>query len=428
MSEIQSIHVVLVTQHNPVSDWLLTTLRSEANIVLVGMAPTLERASGLIGQRKIDVLLVDTAAPDAKQLERYQAIAATPMAPSPILMVDPNDLAFVQQAMFAGARGFLLKPFTQEQLLDSLRQVFQIVAQQRLALSAGPHVAMPHDESAAIFALFSPKGGIGRTSLATSLAVALHQESRKHVTLVDGDLQFGDVDIAINAIARKSVADLLSYVNELEPSLIESALIEHASGIRLLLAPPFFDPALESDEGRLAHVIKSLAASQDGYVIVDAPSGLSEATLNLLDVAQRVLLVTAASVASLRATKRFLELAAKMEYPDDKIVIVLSGYRKEADVPIEEIERHLTRPVAVTIPSDPMAMAVALNQGQPIIVRDRNHAVSKAIVKLARYLGADSAGAPPPRAEPHADPFVSSGRSSMSMMNILRPKQALGGS
>jgi len=425
MADTQLIHVVLVAHHDPVSDWLLATLRSEANVVLTGSLSTLDRAADLIGQRPIDVLLVDTSVTDAKQLDRYQTIAATPGAPASILMVEPTDLAFVQQALFAGARGFLLKPFTQVQLMDSLRQVVQVVAQQRQALGAGMGAPAPRADSAEILALFSPKGGVGRTSLATSLAVALHQESRKRVTLVDGDLQFGDIDIAVNAVARKSIADLLGYVNDLEPSLLESALIDHPSGIRLLLAPPLFDPALEADEGRLAHVIKSLSAVQGGYVVVDAPSGLSESTLNLLDVAQRVLLVTAASVASLRATKRFLELSAKMDYPEEKIALVLSGYRKDADVPLEDIERHLARPIASVIPSDPLTMAQALNQGQPIVMRDRNHAVSKAIIKLARHLGAGTASASPARSEPSSAPAAPGSRP-MSMISALRPKQALG--
>jgi len=426
MTESQLIHVLLVSGRDQVSDWLTSTLRSEAGVVLAGTLPSLERASGLIGQRKIDVILLDTSVPDAKQLDRLQAIAATPMSPALILMIDPNEMAFLQQALFAGARGFLLKPFTQAQLLESLRQTFDIVAQQRQALSAV--AAAKRDESAEIFAVYSPKGGVGRTSLATNLAVALHQERHKRVTLVDGDLQFGDVDIAVNVMARKSIADLLGYVNDLEPSLIESALIDHSSGIRLLLAPPYFDPALEVEEGQLAHVVKTLAAAQDGYVVIDAPPGLSESTLNLLDVARRVLLVTAASVASLRATKHFLELAAKMDYPDDKIVLVLSGYRKETDVPIEEIERVMGRSVAVTVPSDPLAMAMALNQGQPIICRDRNHAVSKAVVRLVRQLAAGSAGGTPHKADANQGQSApaSDGRfASVSMARLLKPKQAL---
>jgi len=429
MTDSQMVHVLLVTGQNQISDWLMTTLRAEAGMVLAGVSTSLERAAALIGQRRVDVVLLDTSVPDAKQLERLQALAALPLSPAIIVMVDPGDMAFLQQAMFAGARGFLLKPFTQPQLIDAIRQAYGALVQQRQALSATAAPA-PRDESAEIVALYSPKGGVGRTSLATSLAVALHQESRQRVTLVDGDLQFGDVDIAVNVMAHKSSADLLGYVNDLEPGLLDSVMIDHSSGIRLLLAPPHFDPTLDMGEGRLAHVIKAVAAAQGGgYVVVDAPAGLGETTLTLLDVARRVLLVTAASVASLRATKRFLELAAKMDYPDDKIVLVLSGYRKDADVPLDEIERHLSWPVAVSVPYDSLAMALALNQGQPIIVRDRNHAVSKAVVKLARHLGsATTAGASGATGHGAGDsPPASEGRfPSLSMARGRVPKQALG--
>lgn len=429
MSETHLIHVILVSARDTVSDWLMSALRSEAGVVLSGVVPTLERAAEMIDQRRFDIVLLDGSAPDAKQLDRLQAISASPLSPATIVMVDPGDMTFVQQAMFAGARGFLLKPFTQAQLMESLRQTFAVLTQQRQALSAVTVVA-PRREAAEIVSLFSPKGGVGRTSLAASLAVALHQESHKPVTLIDGDLQFGDVDVAMNVMARKSAADLLSYVNELEPALIDSALIEHNTGVRLLLAPPYFDPALETDGDKLPHVIKMLASAQSGgYVIVDAPSGLGESTLNLLDVSRRVLLVTAATVASLRATKRFLELAAKMDFPENKLVLILSGYRKDNDAQVEEIEHHLGWPIAITVPSDPLATALALNQGQPILCRDRNHPVSKAILKLARHLNANGSDG-----VAHAEEIVQENAvrsrdehpAATPLMRILRPKQALG--
>jgi pilus assembly protein CpaE len=308
------------------------------------------------------------------------------------LMVDPSEVAFVQQALFAGARSFILKPFTETQLTVSLHQALAAILQQRQTMSAAATGTVKRSKTAQILAVFSPKGGLGRTSLATNLAVALRQETRKHVTLVDGDLQFGDLDIAVNAIAHTSLADLLGYINELDPALIESAMVSHPTGIRLLLAPAYFDPALEISEGRLTHIVKTLAAAQDGYVVIDTPAGLGEVTLSLLDIAHRVLLVTKPTLASLRATKRFVELAARLDYPPDKVMLVLNNYRKDADLAVEEIERHLNCPVVGIVPSDPHAMSLSLNQGQPILCRDKNHAISKAVAKLARQLTGEAVG------------------------------------
>ena len=423
--ESQPIHVLLVSDQNLVADWLLSTLRSEAGIVLVSWTPTLERASEVIGQRHVDVVLVDTSATDATQLERLQAIASGPAMPALILIVDPGEMAFVQQALFAGARGFLLKPFTEKQLIDSLHQTFAMLVQQRQAGGAAHPTVETRAEAAEILAVYSPKGGVGCTALATSLAVALHQETHKRVTLVDGDLQFGDVDIAMNAIAHTSAADLLSYVNELEPALVESVLVEHPTGVRLLLAPQYLDPAMGANEGHLPHVIKTLASTQEGYVVIDAPAGLSELTLGLLDVAHRVLLMMTPSLSSLRATKRFMELAVKMNYPPERIALVLNDYRR--DVPIETIERHLNWQVAAIVPSDPMAMALSLSQGQPIVSRDRNHPVSKAIIKLAHQLAGDLAeGAAKADVAHQLAPLAEKRAGASATHFALNPKQAWG--
>jgi pilus assembly protein CpaE len=425
MTATPVINVLLVAGRDQESEWLTATLRVEPGIALAGIAPSLERALATLSQRRVDIILLDSAAPDAKQLDRLQTLAALPLGPAVILIVPPAEMVFVQQAMFAGARGFLLKPFTHEQLLDSLRQTHEVLMQQRQALTATT-VPAPPEEMAEVLTLFSPKGGVGRTALATNLAIALHQETRKQVTLVDGDLRFGDVDIAINLIARKSVADVLAYVAELEPALIESALTDHPSGIRVLLAPPYFDPTLEQEEDRLADVIKTLAIAQNGYIIVDAPSDLNESTLNLLDVSRRIVLVTSASVAMLRATKRFLELARKMDYPEHKIVLVVSGYRKD-DIPIDSIEHHLGWPTAAVVASDPAAMALALNQGQPIVLRDRNHPISKAVFKLARYLGAMTAGGASQSTGDGKGPLAAPDQSGATPpIARLRPDQALG--
>jgi Flp pilus assembly CpaE family ATPase len=188
--------------------------------------------------------------------------------------------------------------------------------------------------------------------------------------------------------------------------------------VRVLLAPPYFDPALEADEGRLAHIIKSLASVQAGYVIVDAPADLGESTLNLLDIARRVLLVTTASVASLRATKRFLELARKMDYPDNKIMLLISNYRKD-DIALEDVERHLNWAVSAAVPSDSTVMALALNQGQPIVSRDRNHPISKSIVKLARQLDASPMAASlQPSSGELADSSASASSGGFSLMRL----------
>src|SRR5512137_1164441 len=100
MTETQMINVLLVTGRDPVSDWLIATLRTEAGVMLAGAVPTLERAAAMVGQRKLDVILLDSAAPDAKQIDRLQAMAALPLSPAIILIVTPSEMPFVQQALF----------------------------------------------------------------------------------------------------------------------------------------------------------------------------------------------------------------------------------------------------------------------------------------------------------------------------------------
>ena len=136
MTATPLINVLLVAGRDQEGEWLTATLRVEPGLVFVGNVPTLEHAVATAAQRKVDIVLLDSSVPDAKQLDRIQALAAMPLGPATILIVPPVEMVFVQQAMFAGARGFLLKPFTHDQLLESLRQTFDILMQQRHALTA----------------------------------------------------------------------------------------------------------------------------------------------------------------------------------------------------------------------------------------------------------------------------------------------------
>ncbi len=129
MANGQLVHLLVVANDNQMLDWLISTLRSEPGILLVGWTHSLQRAAELAGQRAADLVLLDMSALDARPMERLQAL------PAPFLMVDPAEIASMQQAILARAHGFLLKPFTEAQLLETVRQAFTVIVQQRPAAS-----------------------------------------------------------------------------------------------------------------------------------------------------------------------------------------------------------------------------------------------------------------------------------------------------
>src|SRR5438093_13150938 len=150
--------------------------------------------------------------------------------------------------MLAGAREFLVKPFSADELINSIRHVHELEKVRRARYAPLAPVAAPGGpaapaaagrETGKIITFFSPKGGVGRTTIATNLAVALHQLTSKPVVLVDGSLPFGDIAVILNMSPKaKTVADLIGSFETADSDVVESLLVQHSTGITVMLAPP----------------------------------------------------------------------------------------------------------------------------------------------------------------------------------------------
>src|SRR5690606_19990315 len=129
-----------------------------------------------------------------------------------IVVAMADEVESVRQAMLHGAQGFLLKPFSEVELLSSIRQAYELMAQRRAQLGAVPMLpagtGAKVQPRARIVAVYSPKGGVGCTTIAANLAVALRAVTRKPVILVDGDLRFGDIDSVLNIMSGPSIGAL----------------------------------------------------------------------------------------------------------------------------------------------------------------------------------------------------------------------------
>src|SRR5207245_6793095 len=154
-----------------------------------------------------------------------------------------------RRSMLAGAPEFLVKPFSADELINAIRHVHELEKVKRARYAAAvPAAAHPANPLAAapaardtgkIITFFSPKGGVGRTTIATNLAVALHQATEKSVVLVDGSLAFGDIAVILNMSPKaKTIADLIGSSEQADADVVESILVQHSTGIKVMLAPP----------------------------------------------------------------------------------------------------------------------------------------------------------------------------------------------
>jgi pilus assembly protein CpaE len=305
---------------------------------------------------------------------------------TPLVAIMPDtDPMYAQQVMLAGARAFIAEPFTQVNLLSTLRRVRDLEARRQKSQSREPVQVAQSVSPLRTFAVYSPRGGVGCSTLATNLAIEIRAESGESVLLVDGKLFFGHLDVMLNIRARNTIADLVPHANLLDPGLIGDVVVKHASGIDVLLSPNDVQVAQGIRAEDLYNIVSGIKKAY-GYVIIDAGSALTENTVTMMDAADRILLVTTPDLVSLHDASRFIQISRTLSYPPDKMMIVLNRANLNGGVKPRDIESALRHEVYAQIPDDGANVIRSLNRGIPLVMQYPRSPATQSIQRLAGTL------------------------------------------
>ena len=398
------IRVLIVDDIQETRDHLTKLLGFESDIEVVGSAASGSEALALATRLQPDVVLMDINMPDMDGIAATERLSAEVPATAVVMMSVQGEADYLRRSMLAGAREFLVKPFSSDELTASLRQVYtrEHDKQSRLAAipmatgSSGGDGASGGDGRAEgqIIAIFSPKGGVGRTTVAVNLAVAAATELGKSVVLMDGSFQFGDVGVLLNLNPKnKSIADLVPELEAGEPESLDTFIINHSAGIRVLLAPPSPEMAELITPSGVKRVLDALRRGHD-LVIVDCTSWFNETTLAILDSADIVLTMLSLEITSIKNMRLFLEVAEQLGYDQNKIKLVLNRADSSLGIRVSDVESSIGRKVDHTIVSDGRSVVYALNRGVPFFLSNREAQVSQDILRLAESIAGERVPAP----------------------------------
>lgn len=407
-----TIRVLIVDDVAESRDNVEKLLRFEPDIQVVGKASRGQEGIDLATRLHPDIVLMDLNMPDMDGVTATMQITAKVPASSVIMMSVQNEPDVLRRAMLAGAREFLSKPFSLDELISSIRHVSRLARPAPVVVAApaaGPNGARISDAAKAkIFSVFSSKGGVGRSFMAVNLAVAIRRATGKQVVVIDGSLHFGDVGVMMNVADGKTIADLVPQARSLDRELMEDLLVTHASGVRLLLAPPTPQDA-ETVTGDHLRAAVSLLAKMFDYVVVDTRPGFDDAMLSILDASDRILLLLTMDMTAIKDTRQFLEIAELLGYPIEKIQLVMNRMNTYSGIPVQDIAENLKRELAYRIPDDAAAVLRSINEGAPLVATQPDHRVSAEINRLVNALVAEDLPEPVAalRAEDRSGSFVS---------------------
>jgi pilus assembly protein CpaE len=393
------IRVLIVDDIQETRDHLTKLLGFETDVEVVGAAASGAEALAQAIRLQPDVVLMDINMPDMDGIATTERLSAEVPATAVVMMSVQGEADYLRRSMLAGAREFLVKPFSSDELTASIRQVYTREQDKQIRLAAAPTVAGPSGgdglsgdgKEGQIIAIFSPKGGVGRTTVAVNMAIAAATELGKSVLLMDGSFQFGDVGVLLNLNPKnKSIADLVPELEAGEPESLDTFIINHSAGIRVLLAPPSPEMAELITPGGVKRVLEALRRGHD-LVIVDCTSWFNETTLAILDAADTILTMLSLEITSIKNMRLFLEVAEQLGYEQNKVKLVLNRADSSLGIRVQDVESSIGRKVDHTIVSDGRSVVYALNRGVPFFLSNREAQVSQDILRLAQAVAGERA-------------------------------------
>jgi pilus assembly protein CpaE len=325
------------------------------------------------------IVIVSVDEPLTRSLSTIQALTRGNPSWTVVGLVNQFDRDVFRRTVLAGARDVLLRNSSASDLHDSLIQAHNA---DTLRVAGAAHD--PTAPTGSIVAVFGVKGGVGKTTLATNLAVALAQESSASVALVDLDVPFGDVALMLDMHPEQDILDALAdgVVDDLER--LQKLLVRTPHGVHVLSAPLAPDDAGALDSRKVGQLLKRLAALHQ-FVLVDTPVGLTELTAAALDVSELAMLVTTPEIAALRRTHACLRLLQGLEFSTNKLQLVLNRVDSKTRVSSAEAIEALGHPVAWRVANDYAAMQSSAT-GNPVVLSQPKSKLSKDIRAIARQL------------------------------------------
>jgi pilus assembly protein CpaE len=338
-------------------------------VQVTGVVEGLERSWSVLEESAPDLLVVACAGYSERALYLIEAASKQrPDRPVVVLFYGTPD-GFLHRAFEMGADDLLTMPSQPEELEFALRKV---MARRRGTIASGTTNPM--------ICIVGPKGGTGKTLAACNLAVALAQKGKRSV-VVDLDLQFGDVGIAMGLSPDRTIYDLARVGSSLDPDKVEDFVTNHPSGARALLAPSRPDQAGTVTVEFLRELYAVLRARHD-FVIIDTPPGFSPEVIASIDLASDLLVIGMLDALSLKDTKLGLETLSLMGVSPERIRLVLNRADTSVGIKRSEAEAILGRKPDIFVPSD-RQIPRATTDGQPIVVANGRAEAARAFHSLA---------------------------------------------
>ena len=298
-----------------------------------------------------------------------------------VLAVNSVSTEYMRRAMRSSVADVAVASDPIPEISEALRNGLGVAAKMRTDDSSEYGDSAGRTAGGKVITVFSTKGGVGKTVLATNLGVAMAKKNGSRVAVLDLDLEFGDVAIMLGIKPEHTIADVVQVFDRLDADLLAGYMSDHSSGLDVLLAPIRPEEAESVSAARISQIIQMLREAYD-FVVVDTSPSFSETVLAALDKSDEVLVVTMMDVASVKNTRISLQKLDQMGYDHGKVRIVLNRADSKVLLQPSEVEDAIGGKVVAHIPSDRIVPR-SVNKGVPVVIDMPKSNVAKSILSLA---------------------------------------------
>ena len=349
---------------------------------LVGTAENGEEAIERVEALMPDIVLMDINMPKMNGLEATEYIANHFPQIIVIIMSVQSEVDYMKKAMVSGAKEYIIKPFGIDDLNQTIISTYDKV-KDRVQMSPVIEQVTSMNGSSHVIAMFSSKGGVGKSVIATNLAYALSQATKEKVALLDFDLQFGDLGMIMNIKPKVTITEMADDQMSGDIEGISNYMISMTETLDVLLAPRKPEYAEYISEKHIKEIIETLRKKYK-YIIVDTATNFEDTTLAVLDSADRIYYLATMDLLAIKNTKLGLEVMQSLRYSQEKVRVLINRDVKSG-IHTSDVEKILNYKIEALLAEEAKVLLKSVNQGIPVVVSSsRGSKFAKGIHKLAK--------------------------------------------
>lgn len=320
------------------------------------------------------ILLADLSTYKQEKLDFILKVTKECKSCKVLALSDNPSVDLIIEIMRAGAKEFVPIPIIKSEFFESVNKLLSEFNETKKT------------NNCKIISVFSNKGGIGKTSLATNLALELSKITKENIALIDLNFQMGDITTFLDLKPSFNISYMLENLDKINETFLLSTLERYKkTSLYVLADPPYFKQADNIQPRQITKLFNTLKETFS-YIIVDAEASFEGKNIAALDNSDLVLLVSVANLPALRNTQRCLELFEKLGYDKEKVKIIINRYMENDEIKEADIEKVLSKKIYWKIPNNYFAIMTAINKGIPVSEINDSTNIARSYKDLAQYI------------------------------------------